>query len=494
MRVEERNGYIAEGPYPSDVWSRMVKGFGANAAGQGINIVSKLVLVPLFLKAWGADIYGEWLLLSSFVAYFSLTDLGGQVYIVNRLTQAYAQRDIPLFRKVLHSGLALFLLLPVVALSLFVTAVALCPIEEPLKITLIPRGVVAVVAAILAAQFLVALPQGILLGVYRAVGLLSTGVMLANLMMLTHLGLTAAGLLAGVGMVWIAALQIVPFGLIAFMAAADLDKRFPDFAILSLREANRSTIRAFVRPSLNFFSIQLSQLFSIQGIVLVAGIFLGAVQVATFFALRAIANAIKQLLGLVTHTTWPEITRLDAENSVEKLHNVFRFVLRTSMAGGCIFFAIFHLWGEDIFRLWLGEALEYRQPLMDLLLLYVLQLVFWTACSHMLMATNAHRTLARVMLASSVLTLVAAYLGSRYFGLEGLIIGMIAAELVLPFWLVPLLLSRHQPVFTPGFYLMEAIPVIAAVMLTLVLPVVWIVAVAGIIFWWLRCVSDMRAV
>ena len=80
--------------------------------GQLINIASRIVLVPLFLLAWGADIYGEWLLLSSMVAYLSLTEMGGQSYIVNRMTQAYAGRDDALFRKILHTGLALFLTHP----------------------------------------------------------------------------------------------------------------------------------------------------------------------------------------------------------------------------------------------------------------------------------------------------------------------------------------------------------------------------------------------
>ena len=98
---------------------RLIQGIGANFLGQIINLASRVLLVPLFLTAWGAEVYGEWLLLTSIVAYLSLTDLGGQLYIVNRLTQAYAQGDIPLFRKILHTGLSLFLIIPLVAFAVF---------------------------------------------------------------------------------------------------------------------------------------------------------------------------------------------------------------------------------------------------------------------------------------------------------------------------------------------------------------------------------------
>jgi len=71
----------------TDMIKRLFRGIGANFLGQIINIASRIVLVPLFLLSWGADIYGEWLLLSSMVAYLSLIEMGDQLYIVNRKAQ-----------------------------------------------------------------------------------------------------------------------------------------------------------------------------------------------------------------------------------------------------------------------------------------------------------------------------------------------------------------------------------------------------------------------
>src|SRR5215210_4437181 len=92
--------------HPGTLLQRLSKGIGAFSVGQVINLALRVLLPPLFLKAWGADVYGEWLVLSSFVAYLSLTDMGGQMYIFNRLTESYAQGDISLFRRTLHTGLA----------------------------------------------------------------------------------------------------------------------------------------------------------------------------------------------------------------------------------------------------------------------------------------------------------------------------------------------------------------------------------------------------
>ena len=137
---------------------RLFRGIGANFLGQIINIVSRIVLVPLFLLAWGTDIYGEWLLLSSMVAYLSLTEMGAQLYIVNRMTQAYAHRDNDQFRKILHTGLALFLIIPIAVFVIFVTVIGFINPATFLHITQTSHGTIILVLAILAFQIVISLP------------------------------------------------------------------------------------------------------------------------------------------------------------------------------------------------------------------------------------------------------------------------------------------------------------------------------------------------
>lgn len=480
--------------YPEGIYNRLFKGLSANVIGQALNLAQRVLLVPLFLKAWGADVYGEWLLLSSFVAYLSLTDMGGQLYIINRLTQAYAQRNILLFRKVLHTGLALFLIMPSVVFLLFVAVILLISPESLLEIRYIDQQQVVWVLAILAFQFVFALPQGILLGTYRAVGLLPLGVMLANLVMLLQIALVAIGLWLDGGVIWIAVLYTLPLVIVAMIALKDLNRRFPYFDLLSLKEAEYTTGRKFVKPSLHFLSIQLAQTFSIQGMVLVVGLLLAPVQVVLFSTLRTIANTMRQLLSLIAHTAWPELTRLDAEQDIDKLYVLFRAVLRTTLAAATVLAIIFHLFGGEIYRLWVGDAVVYQQVLMDLFLIYVLQLVFWTVCSHLLMATNRHYTLSRILLISSALSIVMAYASGQYFGLQGVVLAIIVSDLLLPFWFVPYLTSRYQERFSLRFFLKEVIPIVGS--LAIVFFFTWLVSLVLflLLIWWVSSIFSISVV
>jgi len=343
------------------------------------------------------------------------------------------------------------------------------------------------VLAILAFQFVFSLPQGILLGVYRSVGLLPRGVMLTNIMQLLAVILVALGLWLHGGLPAIACLQLLPYLGVGLVAGWDLNRRFPQFRLFSLRDADLSLGLTFIRPSLHFFGIQLSQAFSIQGTVLVVGMLLGSVQVVVFSTMRTIVNLIRSFFELPSHAAWPELTRLDAQGEEEKFFLLFRAIFRATLIAAVIFMAIFHFWGENIYHVWLRKTVPYQQRVMDLFLIYMGEYLVWFTCCHPLMATNRHRTLAKMLLVSSLLNLGLAYLGGWHLGLPGVILGMIAGDLLLPFWFVPYLLNRYQPRFSGWFFIKEMAPLILSLIVFLTLPWSAPLVMAILVIWWWQC-------
>jgi O-antigen/teichoic acid export membrane protein len=472
------------------MFKRLLKGIGANFLGQFINLASRFLLVPLFLLAWGANLYGEWLLLSSMVAYLTLSDMGGATYIGNRMTQAFANRDHELFRQVLHTGLALFLAIPLVVFIVFITLIFFFNPAAILHITQTSHRVVILVLALLAFQFVISLPQGILIRVYFAAEMLPRGVMLLNFMQFLSLSLVAGGLWLRWGMVPIALLQIIPYGLVAVTALYDLNRKFPQFRVFSLKGADFSFGLSFIKPSLHFFLIQISQAFSVQGIVLVVGMVLGPVQVVLFSTIRTLVNLIRSFFEQVSHAAWPEMTRLDAQQDMDKFLALFRVILRTTLVASILFMTIFHFFGGFIYHFWLRKTVPFEQPVMDLFLIYMAQFIFWLICTHPLLATNRHQTLAKVLFVSSILTIGLAYLGGQHLGLPGIILGMIIAGLILPFWLVPYLLSGYLPYFSFRFFATELVPYIGSLVIIAVIPWLAPVVFLLLLIWWLRAVPS----
>ena len=136
--------------------------------------------------------------------------------------------------KILHTGLALFLIIPITVFVIFVTVIGFINPGTLLHITHTGHGTIILVLAILAFQIVISLPASVLLRVYFAVEMLPRGVMLINLMQVMSLTFLAGGLWWHWGMVAIAILQLIPYGLTVGLALYDLNRKFPQFQILSL--------------------------------------------------------------------------------------------------------------------------------------------------------------------------------------------------------------------------------------------------------------------
>ncbi|MFC1490906.1 lipopolysaccharide biosynthesis protein, partial [Candidatus Latescibacterota bacterium] len=325
-----------------------------------------------------------------------------------------------------------------------------------------------------------------LTGIYRSIGMYARGVMLGNVLALLELLFVICGLMLNFGMAWIAFLQIIPFILIVFYIVIDIQKKYPEFDILSFNRFSFSLGKTFLKPSLHFLLISLSLIITVQGIVQIIGITLGAVPLVLFSTKRTIVNTMKQLMSILTFSAWPEIIRLHAQNENRKLYVLFRAILRTTMTMSLFFFTVFYLFGSDIYRLWLGDKVEYNKLFMVLLLIYLLQSIFWTTLSHFLMAVNKHIILSRVMFFSAFLTITLSFILGKQYGLSGVIIALIAGDLLLPFWIVPYLVNKQFQLFSLKYYMGELLPIFAGISCVMITP--WSIPVVFTlsVIWWKR--------
>lgn len=70
-----------------------------------VNILNGLVLIPLFLKYFGVELYGAWLATSGMISMFALLEGGINQVITQRLALSYSRNKQVSFRLVFSSGL-----------------------------------------------------------------------------------------------------------------------------------------------------------------------------------------------------------------------------------------------------------------------------------------------------------------------------------------------------------------------------------------------------
>ena len=455
---------------PGGMRGRILRGIGAGVVGQVLNIVGRLLLVPLFLAAWGVQAYGEWLMLSSAAAWLALGDLGGQAYFVNRLTAEWVRDGRDEFERILSTGFLLFLLVPAGLFALFTLFVLAAPLSRWMGLVTTSPQVVTTVLLLLALQVVVSLPQGLVLGIYRAIGTQATSIMLGNAILGMQLVASGAVLLSGGGMVAMALVQILPVLVVATWASFDLRAHLPGVRLFTPALADAALARQSFRPSLHFLGIQFAQALVIQGSVLTIGRTLGAVEVAIFSTVRTLVNLAKQVLGIMSHSAWPEFTRLEAAREKVRLCLLFQTVLRVSLLATVAYMTVMEVVGQQLMDLWLGRRLPYDATVVRLFSVYILLNIFWTLVGNVLMATNRHVALARWQIVSSVFAVALCYVGAEYWGLPGGVAGLIVGEALPLCLIVAHLLVRQEVGISAGLLAREALLFAATALLILVLP------------------------
>ena len=91
------------------MWPRFRKHLVSIGLGQAINLVQQLLLPAAFLRGYGVDDYGAWLVVLAAAGQLGNLDFGLQTYLGNRLTMLHAAGELAEFRRLQAIGLCVTL-------------------------------------------------------------------------------------------------------------------------------------------------------------------------------------------------------------------------------------------------------------------------------------------------------------------------------------------------------------------------------------------------
>ena len=455
---------------------------------QVLGIGTQFIQVPIFLAAWGDALYGDWLTLSALTTYLSLSDVGLQLYVANRLTGHAVRGEEDEFDRVWQSSLALYLVISGVLAVLIAVACAWGAQAGWLAMNALSAQRVAGILALLGLSTLVAVWSGLVGAMYRVTGAnhMFTAVSLAvrSSMLLS----TIVVLKLDVGPIGLAGTQLGIMLAALLWVIRDVRKDVGD-RLLSLRHASAPLAVSMMAPSALFATLTIANALSVQGTVLVTAKMAGAVAVTTFSTSRTLANAIRQAVGLLSQVAWPEFTRLDASGNMQGLGLAHDITVKMA----CLVSVSLTAWqwfvGPELYEMWTAGRAVLDPTLLRLLLLHgLIQTPAWIS-SNVLTATNRHRSLSWLYVIQGVAlvgtTPVAIWLG----GLKGIGTAFLLVDVPLFCFFVPRwtqrLLSRSLGRYLVRTYGMLALMTVLAGFCAwcgslLDVPVIGRIAIAGV--------------
>lgn len=410
-------------------WKRIWRAVGAETLGQILNFAIRLLLVPLFISIWGLENYGYWLTLTSLSSWISLTDLGGQLYYQNSMNIAWTQKRFNDFQSILTSGLVFFFSIAVSFTVLFGILLFSLPFGHWFHYEALGGNIGNLIILIVAVKIVLSLPYGIILGIFRIVEKQATSVMYVNLTLLIQLLLSVTALMLKGSMFVLAAIEIIPLIIVMFISGFHIKRLMPEsFKFLSAKHFSLDIIKTSIKPSLHFFIIQVSTSLIIQGCTLITARVLGPAEVVVFNSLRTVANMFSQFIGVLSHSAWPELTRLHAQKENRKLFDIYAHIANLLFIAGLTYFCFLNHWGEYLFNIWMRGKVEYFPMTMFLISLLVVLNSVWTFGSYMLMATNQHTAFSKKQLVVNFVALILFAIGVKFYGLNAGIAGLIIGQ------------------------------------------------------------------
>ena len=442
---------VAQPALSPNATGRLWRGMGSSALAQVIAAGNAVLLVPLFLGAWGAHGYGRWISLTALLSCLTLLDFGGQSFIGNILADAYIRGDERKFRQYSSEGVSLFVFIALVGF-VFVLGLLMIPgltlPGQDISLRMEDRLVIL----LLGANMLIAIPGGVYVTAYRATGLFARGTMVGNILRIGTFVFLASVLAAGFSPTVYAGAMLVTGVSVTLTVVKDIRKRVPSIHGINLGLSAARAGRVHLKGSLYFWVLSLATALNFQGVILVLGAYASSSIVSLYATHRAASGMVGYVGNIILSPLWPELTFLHAQERRKELADVTLLVVKTVVLfSGAVAISIW-LFLPLIYPAWTGRQLEIQPSLLGLFLFQAVLLAGWSTAGWPLLASNQHRRIARWSLINAVLTVILAMMLAPRFGVIGVALATLSGDVLCGAAIYPAIAAKTLQVATMKVY------------------------------------------
>ncbi len=406
----------------------MAAGFGVNIFSRAVSTLIQVVSVPIFLKHWGVDLYGEWLLLNSIPSYFSLSDIGFGSVAGNEMTMLMAANKQEEAQDVFQSVLALTTVLSGSVAFVFLSLVWFLPLQRWLHVTNISRHDTNMVVMLLGISILLSIQETLFQAAFRCVHRYAYGTFLKSLIQLgSFTGVSVVVLMDG-GVVYAAAAFCIINAAGTLLLWIMLRQSVP-WIRYGISHARMSTLKRLTNPAIAYMAFPIGNALNLQGMLIVVGSVLGPGPVVIFSTARTVSRTAIQFMSMINNTVWPEMSSAVGADDWVLARSLHRRSCQISMALALGIVVSLAVVGPTIWRHWTVNQFATDSVLLDLMLLLVFFSSLWSTSSVALAATNRHQKLAATYMIATSCSLGVAWVMAHYFGLRGVAYALIGGEI-----------------------------------------------------------------
>jgi O-antigen/teichoic acid export membrane protein len=357
---------------------RVRRRFTAVFVGRGLIAARQVMIIPLMLRAWGADYYGAWLILSSIPTFMAMSNLGVGTSARSRGTLEVAAGHISEARSTIKLGTTIVAAVGLIAVLVGYVGVNLfSEPQSPLHIVEHASAVVAVLMATTFIQMLAAPLDAVWIGSGRAAFSQNSFNLLNIATIASMAGLLSMGSSAITMSLVLLTITVLWAGTYIFLSRRAL-------ALLSLdndrpvrRPNPKRNVVDLVWQGLGYQAGSLWQAILFQGSIVVAGTLLGTAGAALWGSMRAVVRSGNQFLELIGQTAAPEFQLAYAQKNYDKLGKDYRLALLAGLAVASSMVVFLLIFGRPIFDWWTHNSFHLSYSAWTVLCLSLLPYSLW---------------------------------------------------------------------------------------------------------------------
>ncbi|MBF6568117.1 MAG: oligosaccharide flippase family protein [Candidatus Binataceae bacterium] len=418
--------------------------------------IAPLILVPLYVRFLGKDLYGQWLVISSSLAVIALAGLGIAQTVCNRVAEAVACKRTDELGQLVSTA---FFAYVAIAAGLLTAAVIFSP-RIAARLT-IQRPSVVAAFLIFSGLSLVTMAPRIYEGVLDGYQRVDWRQRIATVSSLVRIAAIAIAVLCGFKLIAVALVsgaELLIRGAVAWFLTARLNRDLNP----RLTQVSGRIFKELIKPSLGFFSLRLGGTLIVSVDNLVIGYALGGQYVTIYAVPYRLTSMVISLFHTALGAVTPTVTAHHALDRGDRIARGLVFATRSAVMYSTV--AVITLWllGPAFLRLWAGPGIFPGNLTYALELAMIPLSLLVSVPSTILVASTRHYTQASLTMAEGLLNLSLSIWWVRHWGLAGVIGGTIVASIVTTSWYVPIAAMKvvrlqkwdMARALAPGFALM----------------------------------------
>ncbi len=395
------------------VYNAIFKNYVANGVGMMINFLTQIALVPMFIAFWGVSQYADWILVTSFTSFFSLTDMGLGAVSTNEFVMRYHRGDYGMCTKLQVNMFVFIAVVGVASTALAIAASYLWGFNNMLGITVFTRRETSVAFILLLVKVFIKMYSGIYNNVYNATSRAHVMGMISNAVILLELAILFVGLWAKIDVVPLTLAYCLPVTISGIYKHFDSQRWFKvDF---SFKQFDWPFLRTIIRPSLESMAMPMGYALQNQGMIFVVNSLLGPVVLLSFTTTRTAVNFLRSVTNLAPHAAWPEISAAYGRGDYYTLKQVYHRAIIITMTLALGAFAFLAIFGRPIYLAWTHHEVVFDPFFFYGMLLLLLITCSWTCGSVMLSATNHYNRYSLFFLFSIAADVALSYVALSLF-------------------------------------------------------------------------------